>query len=70
MKLKLLAAGLTLALSSIQSASALNIVLTNDDSWNTENIQVLNAALKKQATMSLCPHLALNKAVKVVQSVF
>ena len=39
-RLSLLAAAITTATLSLP-ASALNIVLTNDDSWNTDNIQVL-----------------------------
>ncbi|GAA4494157.1 5'/3'-nucleotidase SurE [Pseudaeromonas paramecii] len=41
----LLATTLALAAYS-QSASALNILLTNDDSWSTENIQVLFSKLQ------------------------
>ncbi|KKD01627.1 5'/3'-nucleotidase SurE [Photobacterium halotolerans] len=42
---KLLAAGLLSASVISAPVMAMNIVLTNDDSWDTQNIQILKAAL-------------------------
>ena len=41
MKFRHLVVTAALAMGIAQSASALNIVLTNDDSWHTDNIQIL-----------------------------
>ncbi|MFA0442810.1 5'/3'-nucleotidase SurE [Vibrio sp. 10N.286.49.B1] len=46
MNTKLATLSLAIGLASTFSAQALNIVLTNDDSWATENIQVLHEKLQ------------------------
>lgn len=53
-----------------QPASALNIVLTNDDSWNTNNIQAMKSALIEQGHDVIMSAPCTAKVVKVVRLTF